>query len=170
MKPLIRGRDIDRWLCRPSGMWIITIPSTGNKTWPWSDQGPKTAEETFRKTYPSVFRHLFAPRRLVTRQDQGKFWWELRECDYYGIMEQPKLVVQCIGYHSRWAEDRSGGYINNKAYLLPSSLRELLAVVNSPLMWWIMWRTFPHMKDEAFSIDGNCIEQLPIPSLEPCGR
>ena len=23
------------------------------------------------------------------------------------------------------------------------------------------------MKDEAFSIDGNCIEQLPIPSLEP---
>ena len=74
MKPLIRGRDIDRWLCRPSGMWIITIPSTGNKTWPWSDQGPKTAEETFRKTYPSVFRHLFAYRdALVTRQDQGKF-------------------------------------------------------------------------------------------------
>ena len=38
----------------------------------------------------------------------------------------------------------------------------LLAFLNSPLMWWYMWRVFPHMKDEALSIDGQCVEQLPV--------
>ena len=27
----------------------------------------------------------------------------------------------------------------------------LLAVLNSPLMWWHNWRYLPHMKDEALS-------------------
>ena len=166
IKPLIRGRDIDRWRCRKSDMYMITIPSTGNAEWLWSGQSATQAEKTYKATYPSIYTHLVRYReRLIARQDQGKYWWELRQCDYYDELEKTKIVVQCIGYHSRWAEDASGGYINNKAYLIPSCSRVLLAVLNSPLVWWVMWRTFPHMKDEAFSIDGNCIERIPVPPL-----
>jgi hypothetical protein len=47
---------------------------------------------------------------------------------------------------------RSGGMLN----------LALLAVLNSPLMWWFGWRHFIHMKDEALSNDQVKIAELPI--------
>jgi len=38
----------------------------------------------------------------------------------------------------------------------------LLAVLNSPLMWWHNWRYLPHMKDEALSPVAFKMENLPI--------
>ena len=38
----------------------------------------------------------------------------------------------------------------------------LLAVLNSPLMWWHNWRYLPHMKDEALSPVAFLMESLPI--------
>ena len=38
----------------------------------------------------------------------------------------------------------------------------LLAVLNSPLLWWYNWRYLPHMKDEALSPVAFLMESLPI--------
>jgi len=38
----------------------------------------------------------------------------------------------------------------------------LLAVLNSPLMWWHNWRFLPHMKDEALSPMAFKMGELPI--------
>lgn len=38
----------------------------------------------------------------------------------------------------------------------------VLAVLNSPLMWWYNWRYLPHMKDEALTPVGRLMENLPI--------
>ena len=47
-------------------------------------------------------------------------------------------------------------------FLLPTADRYLLAVLNSPLMWWHNWRYLPHMKDEALNPAGFRMETLPI--------
>jgi hypothetical protein len=46
--------------------------------------------------------------------------------------------------------------------LLPSADHYLLAVLNSPLLWWHNWRYLPHMKDEALNPAGFRMETLPI--------
>ena len=51
---------------------------------------------------------------------------------------------------------------NNKVFFIPSADPWLIAVLNSPLMWWYNWRHLPHMKDEALSPVGVLMDDLPI--------
>jgi hypothetical protein len=72
------------------------------------------------------------------------------------------LIYQEIQYHARYALDSRSHFSNNKTFLIPVSDRYLLAVLNSPMMWWHNWRYLPHMKDEALSPVAFMMEQLPI--------
>jgi len=59
IKPWLRGRDIRKWKTEWAGLYIINIPSTANKKWPWSDaKAEDTALQIFEQTYPSIHRHL----------------------------------------------------------------------------------------------------------------
>src|SRR5207247_1915017 len=55
-----------------------------------------------------------------------------------------------------------GYFGNNKTFFITSQDLYLLAVLNSPLMWWHNWRYLPHMKDEALSPVGFLMEDLRI--------
>jgi hypothetical protein len=61
-----------------------------------------------------------------------------------------------------YALDESAVLLSNKAFFLPISNSSLLAALNSPLGWWVSWRHFLHMKDEALSNDGVKIAAFPI--------
>jgi hypothetical protein len=162
IRPYVRGQDIDRWCCDWSELWMIAVKSSGDFRWPWSEAGP-SAEATFRESYPSLY-HWFQPMEdtLRNRQDKGRHWWELRACAYWDQLDHPKIVYQEIQFHPRYAFDESTYYGNNKTFFIPSSDLYLLAVLNSPLMWWHNWRYLPHMKDEALSPVAFLMESLPI--------
>jgi len=51
---------------------------------------------------------------------------------------------------------------NNKVFFLTADDPYLLAVLNSPLMWWHNCRYLPHMKDEALTPVAFMVESLPI--------
>jgi hypothetical protein len=163
-KKMLRGRDIKRWVPEWAGLWHIVIASSQNRTWPWSACTTEAeAESVFAKTHPSVHQHLKKfESALRTRQDRGAFWWELRACDYYDVLDGPKILVQCIAYYSQFALD-AGHVVNNKVLIIPSDDPFLLAVLNSRLVWWIVNRTFQHMKDEGLSVDVQYLKKLPIP-------
>lgn len=160
--PYVRGADIGRWHLRPAGYWMITMKSSGDYTWPWSG-AESNAESVFRETFPSVFAHMKRyEAALRKRQDQGRFWWELRSCAYWDRFAGPKIYYQLIQYHPCYALDHEGVYGNNKtAFILADDLY-LLAVLNSPLMWWYNWRYLPHMKDEALAPNPTVLEAIPI--------
>lgn len=162
IKSYLRGQDIKRWTPEWSGLWMILLKSSENHMWPWSGAG-ENAETVFAESYPALYRH-FKPHEqaLRKRQDQGRFWWELRSCTYYALFERPKLLYQEIQFHPAYGFDNTGYMTNNKGFLLSSSDGYLLAVLNSPLMWWYNWRYLPHMKDEALSPKGELMEVLPI--------
>jgi hypothetical protein len=168
LKRFLRGRDIKRWTSVWGDQWHIVIPSSQNRVWPWSDSPNESAgEEVFASCYPSVHRHLKAfEEPLRKRADKGRFWWELRQCDYYEALDGPKIVVQCIAYFSQFALDREGQYLNNKVLFVPSEDLYLLAVLNSRVTWWIINRTFQHMKDDGISVDVQFLLALPIPGAD----
>ena len=71
--------------------------------------------------------------------------------------------IQEIQFHAGYALDMTSQYGNNKTFFIATSGDPyLLAVLDSPLMWWHNWRYLPHMKDEAVSPNGYLVAALPI--------
>jgi hypothetical protein len=167
IKPYLRGQDIGRWVPEWQGLWMIVLRSSGNCAWPWSGAGDE-AEAVFQRIYPGLHAHMKPLQdRLMARQDQGRYWWELRTCDYYQAFEQPKILYQEIQFLPQYALSEGPLYGNNKVFLLPTADHYLLAVLNSPLLWWHNWRYLPHMKDEALNPAGFRMESLPIAEPTP---
>jgi hypothetical protein len=165
-KTFLRGRDIQRWLCRWEDQWHIVIPSSQNQTWPWSNCTDQLqAEAIFREHHPTIHQHLKAfEERLKNREDKGKFWWELRACDYYDAFAPGNILIQAIVYHSQFGLDAVGHMVNNTGILLPSGDLYLLAVLNSRVMWWILHRVMAPRKDEGLGFYVETLERLPIPN------
>jgi hypothetical protein len=82
------------------------------------------------------------------------------------LFEAEKIIYQVIAYHSRFAMDDQRRYSNDKTFFLPSADAYLLALLNSSLLWWLSFSTFPHMKDEAVAMHAFKVEQLPIVPLQ----
>jgi hypothetical protein len=168
IRPFLRGQDIRRWSPEWAGLWMIAIKSSGDH--PWAGAGDR-AEDALRETYPGLHAHLKPfEDALRKRQDKGRFWWELRACAYWAEFDKPKLMYQEIQYHPWYTLDRTGGLGNNKTFFLATENLYLLAVLNSPLMWWHNFRYLPHMKDEALTPVAFLIEKLPIAAPSDEGR
>ncbi|MBZ0306676.1 MAG: Eco57I restriction-modification methylase domain-containing protein, partial [Anaerolineae bacterium] len=160
--PYLRGQDVNRWLSEWAGLWMILLKSSDNEQWAWS-RADQNAEEIFAKTYPSVYRYMKAHESpLRDRKNHGRYWWELNALTYLDSFAQPKIIYQEIQFHPAYAYDDSGIYTNNKCFILPTNDLYLLAVLNSPLMWWHNWRYLTHMKDEALTPAGVKMINLPI--------
>ncbi len=167
MKKLLRGRNIQRWVAQWDKEWLIAIPSSQNRAWPWATMtdDEAMAEEMFAKEFPAMHAHLKPMERaLRKREDRGKFWWELRACDYYEKLEEPKLIYQEIQTYSSFALDNNSYYINNKAFLIPSGDLYILALLNSPLMWWFLSIYLPHMINDTLTPVAFLMEKCPVVS------
>lgn len=162
IRPYVRGEDVERWNINWDQVWMIALKSSTNERWPWADAG-NDAEAIFARTFPSIYGRLLPFRsQLERRQDQGRYWWELRSCAYWAQFDKPKLTYQEIQYHCWFGLSTAGTCGNNKTYILPTEDLWILAVLNSPLMWWHNWRYLPHMKDEAMFPAAYLMEKLPI--------
>ncbi len=172
IKPYLRGQDIDRWASAWAGQWMIVLASSANRRWPWSGETDLTrAEPVFAETYPAIHAHMMTHRvKLVARQDQGRFFWELRECAYYRHFQRPKILYQVIQYHPQFSLDRSESLSNDKTFFLPSDDAWLLTTLNSPLLWWFNWRHLVHLKDEALNALGYLMEVVPIAGVRKHGE
>jgi hypothetical protein len=164
IKPYLRGQDIDRWVSDWDDQWMIAIASSENVQWPWSDAASvPSAFRAFGKQFPGLHRHFGQfTERLESRQDQGRFSWELRSCSYYADFARPKIMYQVIQYRAQFSRDSGGLFGNDKTFFIANDDPWLLACLNSPLLWWRNWRELGHGKDEALMTLGYKMEVIPI--------
>jgi type I restriction-modification system DNA methylase subunit len=161
-KPYLRGQDVNRWHAEWAGLWMLAVKSSGNHAWPWARAG-RRAEAVFAATYPAIHAHLNQYRdALVKRQDQGEHWWELRACAYWEMFDRPKIIYPEITWRTEWCFDERRLYINNTVYILPTTDYWIICVANSPLTWWVAWRTAVHGKDEALRFIREFVQEMPI--------
>lgn len=172
LKRYLRGQDIARWSPEWASLWLILLKSSGDRVWPWSKLPDEvSAERVFAESFPALYGHLKPlEAKLRQRTDKGRFWWELRSCAYYDCFEQTKVVYQEIQFHPAYSLDRAGFFLNNKGFLLPCDDAWLVAVLNSPAMWWHNWRYLVHLKDEALTPAADKIVHVPIPSPDDSTR
>lgn len=146
LKPFLRGRDVKKWRCEYADQFLIQIESSENVTHPWSGFPEGKAEAVFAKTYPAIHARFNEPERrakLINRYDQGKFFWELRSCGYWGEFTAPKIFVPAIQDRVQYAPDESGFIGNDKTnILIPPGVPFTLAILNSQISMWLTQQEF----------------------------
>jgi len=149
IKPWLRGRDIRKWRAQWAGLYLINIPSSANRQWPWSDAKTEAvALRLFEQTYPAIHRHLSQwKKQLKERDDQGKFWWELRSCAYYNAFEQPKIIYPDIAKLMRACYDNAGTFCANTLYILPTYDLSIIGLIHSKLFDWYCRYKFQALGD-----------------------
>src|SRR5271157_1935148 len=167
IKPYLRGQDLRRWHPEWAGLWMIAMGSSGDTEWPWASMTDEAeAERVLEKTYPSLHSHFKSfeePLRKRFPQNIGRFWWEVRTCQYWAAFDQPKMVYQDITWLPKFRSAKAGMMVNSTIYFLPLVDPWLLAVLNSPAGWWYAFRTAQHGKDEALRYFTTFVESFPIP-------
>jgi len=161
LKPYLRGQDIKRWSPQWADLWMI-----------FTRRGIDIDAYPAIKKYLLQFHKQLEPRPKDWKGEEwsgrklGSYqWYEIQDAvDYWPMFERPKIMYQEIQFHPSYCFDISNIFSNNKVFILPNADAYLLAVLNSPLMWWHNWRYLPHMKDEALSPIGVKMEALPIAS------
>jgi len=171
IKPYLRGSDIKRWCPEWAELWIILMKSSANYEWAWSKLESEAAEKIFAQSYPSIYKHLkFYESNLRKRQDQGRFWWELRACVYYDTFENPKIIWKDLSTYSEFCFDNSGVFTNDLCFILSSSDLWTLAVINSPLMWSFLHRLTIHAINDTLRLKNIYTEVIPIAQPTPTIR
>lgn len=163
IKPFIRGRDVKRWAVEFAEQYIIVIESSENKTHPWSDKTGKAAEASFKATYPGVWKRFEEFRaELIGREDQGRFFWELRSCAYYAEFSQPKIIYPDIYEHQSFAWEVSGSYMANTCYFIPTDEKMLLGLLNSLVIEWFYSKTSNKIRGGYLRAFSDYMRQIPI--------
>ncbi|MBR9804230.1 N-6 DNA methylase, partial [bacterium] len=169
IKKYLRGQDIKRWVPGWDEQWMIFARKGVD-----IDAYPavKSHLETFRERLepkPRDWKPTAEQRTWPGRASGSYAWYELQTpVEFWEEFEKPKIVYQEIQFHPWFCFDTDQYYANNKAFILPTNDLYLLAVLNSPLMWWHNFRYLPHMKDEALTPAGFRMENLPI--AQPTGE
>jgi type I restriction-modification system DNA methylase subunit len=166
IKPWLRGRDIKKWKAEWAGLYLIRIPSSANKAWPWSTaKTEKEAHGIFAKTYPSIHHYLSQwEDKLRKRDDQGQFWWELRSCAYWEEFAEPKVILGRFMNHATFTFDTARLLHNDALYMISGVDEYVVAVLNSSTAWYYLRQTCTDLRGGYLQAYRENLFRIPIPA------
>ena len=99
---------------------------------------------------------------MVRRDDQGKYFWELRSCKYWHEFEQAKIIYPDIAQRSEFTYDRHGFYLINTLYLMPCEKVWLVGLLNSKALSWLYTKISSQIRGNFVRYIAQYVSQLPI--------
>ena len=169
LKPFLRGRDVKRWRTEFSEKYLIKIESSENKNHPWSGKSEKEAEKIFADTYPAIHNRFDKKFRseLKDRQDQGKYFWELRSCAYWAEFEKPKILYPDIYEHQSFVWEDGNYFAANTCYIIATTEKWLTGLLNSQAVEWFYSNSSNKIRGGYLRAFTDYMEQIPIPAATP---
>lgn len=165
--PYLGGREVKRWHVNSSDNWLIKLESSANVEHPWSGMADADAEECFRKTWPAIFERFTTGamrQRLIDRDDQGRYYWELRSCKYWDEFFLPKIISTKISSEPTFSVDTEGFVLANTSYFLQSNDSFYhSAVLNSSVSKYICQKVFATKQGGFYEVQPGPLEKFPIP-------
>ena len=165
IKPVLRGRDIQRYQAKWAGLWLIT-------TFP--------ARQLAIDDYPAIKDHLlsFGQDRLEqsgkpladggrSRKKTQHSWFEMQDATtYHEDFEKEKLVWPDISEKGRFAYDDSGIYCEATTFVMTGKyIKYLCALLNAKLIRWCLQRIAPNLGVGALRWKKVYLEAIPIPKI-----
>ena len=165
IKPVLRGRDIQRYRAKWARLWLITtFPSL----------------QLNIDNYPAVKKHLlsFGKDRLEqsgktlssggqSRKKTGNKWFEAQDqIAYHEEFFKEKLVWIELVENGRFAYDESGIYCEATSFMMTGEcLKYLCALLNAKLIRWLLYQTAPTSGMGILRWKKVYVETIPIPKI-----
>lgn len=156
LKPVLRGRDIQRYRAQWAGLWLIDVHNG------YGDVPAVNINE-----YPVIKAHLetFYPQ-LEKRQDKGMTPYNLRNCAYHDDFAKEKLIWIDLTDRGRFAYDDGGMFCVNTAFILSGkAIKYLCALLNSKLTTWYMNNTALNSGMGVTRWIPISVERIPLPKI-----
>uniref|UniRef100_A0A7V2ZJ99 site-specific DNA-methyltransferase (adenine-specific) n=1 Tax=Ignavibacterium album TaxID=591197 RepID=A0A7V2ZJ99_9BACT len=169
IKPILRGRDIKRYHYEWAGLWVIVIPAGWIKKVTQSSLIEEKAEKEVIKLLPSLMNHLLPYKvKAQKRDDQGDYWWELRQCAYYSEFEKEKVVWSDIATEPTFTLLKSGVFFNNTVYMITSkTTKYMTGLLNSKITRWIFPKIASDLGESGSRYFKIFVEKIPLPPITP---
>ncbi len=156
IKPILRGRDIQRYRARWAGKWLLA-----------THNGYGDTPSIDATAYPAIKRYLDQfYNQLEKRQDKGSTPYNLRNCVYYHQFAKEKLFWMDMSPEARFAYSDTETYCNNKGFIMTGdALKYLCAVLNSSLITWFTKSTARTTGMGLIQWEKFAVERIPIPKI-----
>jgi len=140
IKPIIRGRDIDRYYHKCNGEWVIFIPWHFPIHFDPSIAGAsKVAEDEFMNKYPSLYNYLLEFKKELSARNKNETgiryeWYALQRhaSNYIGEFSKEKVIWIELTDKNKFSFSNKEEYILAGAFLMTGEpLKYLLSFLNS---------------------------------------
>jgi len=127
IKPILRGRDIDRYGYSFSNLYILLTKN----------------EIDVKNNYSDVYEYFDSlGDKFKSRGAKGRHWTNLRACSFFDDFSEEKIIWIELADKGRFAYSNSEIYLLNSAYFLipPKGLKAkfLLAILNSSIIYFYL--------------------------------
>jgi type I restriction-modification system DNA methylase subunit len=149
LKPFLEGKDLKRWRAESRGLWIIYIPKNRVRI----------------DDYPAIRDWLLPFKDKLEKRATKQEWFELQQAQevFVPAMEARKIGYIDMAMTPSFSLQSKGEYYANTAYFIPSQDAFLLAVMNSPVGWFV-WGGFAAIaRGGVRRLFTQHIEKTPIP-------
>ena len=166
--PYLRGKkDIQNSQCYFNSFFLIAIKSSANEKYPWSGLNTKDAEKVFRNLHPSLYTWFSQFRnKLISRADQGHYYWELRSCNFWDDFEARKILIPTMCLEPEAASDNVGYCINDKINFIVTENPNLLSgLLLSTCTWSRLRMTAATRQNGYIEVKPLYLKELEIPCL-----
>ena len=182
LKPLLRGRDIQKFVPEYKDLWLIYIPKgftinlsaeAANKATRESLLKPKkipteAAWILFKEHYPTIAQQLLPHKTIAEkRSDFGDYWWEQRACNYLDDFEKPKIIYPNMTKYLPFVIDYQEHYYHNdKTFHMISDKTDWLGTFfNSKLFNYCFRNNFPELLGGTRELRKVFFEKIPVKQI-----
>ena len=163
IKPFLRGRDVKRWQVQPQDLWLI-----------FTRRGININNYPAIKKHLSTFKEQLMPKPAhwsdttdgawQGRKAGSYEWFEIQDnIAYWQEFGKDKIIFPDIATSPQFTFDNSGYYLANTAYVLPTTERSMVAILNSYVSTWFYAQISPQIQNGYFRFIAQYVEQIPIP-------
>jgi type II restriction/modification system DNA methylase subunit YeeA len=165
IKPLLRGRDIKRYLYKHQDLFLINTYNGENNP----EKGKERINRiNVEKDYPAIYEYMLEFKNdLIKREDKGDHWTNLRNCAFEKEFISEKIIWLEISDRGNFTIDSDGMYLNNSAYFISGhSLKYLTAILNSKLCDFYFSQKTAVIAGGRKRYTKQYVEQNPIPIID----
>ena len=164
LKPILRGRDIQRYHHRWAGLWVI---------------GTFPALRLNIEDYPAIKNYLQSFRKRLeqsgakgSRKKTQNQWFETQDqIGYYPAFEQEKVVWADIATTPTFSLLEKSMYFNNTVYMIVGDhLKYLNGVLNSRIVGYYFPLIATDLGKKGNRYFKQFVQQIPIPAITPANQ
>jgi hypothetical protein len=162
IRPILRGRDIERYKANFSGLYLIN----SHNGIPRQKIPPIDIEK-----YPAIKEHLDQYwKKIKTRDDQGITPYNLRSCAYMDDFSKQKITWGNLNLNAAFTLAPENMFINAPATMIVPGDKFILGILNSKIADYYIRNLGVTRNGGYFEYKPMFISHMPVPDPKPEDR